>query len=361
MDIDHGCILSILGQGYKSCFHLRKKRGIIEKTGVENMKHIVIIATGGTIAGSGEFGKAAEYAAGRFSVEEILKSVPAIRSLASIQTIQLCNVDSNEINQQRWIELRNQIHEVAKDPQTDGIVVTHGTDTLEETAFFLNLTLHTDIPIVLTGSMRPATSASADGPMNLYQAVALAASDQAKGAGVLAVFSDTIYSGRDIRKTNSYKTDAFEIDHFGSLGYMRDDQVYFLNRSKRAHTLTSPFSDLEIKEFPKVNIAYWHCDGDGDTLRALCQNAKGLVIAGSGSGNYSQVWQKAIHELAKDHLIVRASRVPKGIVFDSAFFDPNHDTISAYTFPAHKARILLMLAMMKTDDKETIQNWFETL
>ena len=198
------------------------------------MKNIVIIATGGTIAGSGDAGKAADYQAGRISVSDILESVPSIRSLAHLKTVQMCNIDSNDMDEERWIALRDLIDAYGADPDVDGIVVTHGTDTLEETAFFLNLTLRHDLPVVLTGSMRPATAASADGPMNLYQAVALACSEEARGAGVLAVFSDTIYSGRDIRKSNSYKTDAFEIGHFGSLGYMRDDQVCFLSRSRRS-------------------------------------------------------------------------------------------------------------------------------
>lgn len=325
------------------------------------MKNIVIIATGGTIAGSGEVGKSADYAAGTFEVSDILASVPAIENLAHIQTIQMCNVDSNDMDEKRWIQLRNLIHQCAKDPCVDGIVVTHGTDTLEETAFFLNLTIHTDIPVVLTGSMRPATAASADGPMNLYQAVALAASQQAKGAGVLAVFSDTIYSGRDIRKSNSYKTDAFEIGHFGSLGYMRDDQVYFLSQSQRPHTIHSPFSDMDIQKLPKVGIAYWHCDADLKILDYMAQEYDGIVTAGSGSGNYGSAWKHHFHALAKEHVIVRSSRVAQGIVFDSAFFDPDQDTIPAFTFSPHKARILLMLALMKTKDKQQIRTWFETL
>ena len=267
------------------------------------MKNIVIIATGGTIAGSGEVGKSADYAAGTFEVSDILASVPAIENLAHIQTIQMCNVDSNDMDEKRWIQLRNLIHQCAKDPCVDGIVVTHGTDTLEETAFFLNLTIHTDIPVVLTGSMRPATAASADGPMNLYQAVALASSQQAKGAGVLAVFSDTIYSGRDIRKSNSYKTDAFEIGHFGSLGYMRDDQVYFLSQSQRPHTIHSPFSDMDIQKLPKVGIAYWHCDADLKILDYMAQEYDGIVTAGSGSGNYGSAWKHHFHALAKEHVI----------------------------------------------------------
>ena len=196
------------------------------------------------------------------------------------------------------------------------------------------------------------------GLMNLYQAVALACSEEARGAGVLAVFSDTIYSGRDIRKSNSYKTDAFEIGHFGSLGYMRDDQVCFLSRSRRPRTCSSPFSSMEITHLPRVSIAYWHCGADIGILDHMCEHSDGVVLAGSGSGNYGSAWQKHLHELASRHFIVRASRVPQGIVFDSPIFDPQGDTIPAYTFSPHKARILLMLALLKTRDREEIRRLF---
>ena len=251
------------------------------------MKNIVIIATGGTIAGSGDAGKAADYQAGRISVSDILESVPSIRSLAHLKTVQMCNIDSNDMDEERWIALRDLIDAYGADPDVDGIVVTHGTDTLEETAFFLNLTLRHDLPVVLTGSMRPATAASADGPMNLYQAVALACSEEARGAGVLAVFSDTIYSGRDIRKSNSYKTDAFEIGHFGSLGYMRDDQVCFLSRSRRPRTCSSPFSGMEITHLPRVSIAYWHCGADIGILMFGC----GLLTQHKSPGCYRLSFQ----------------------------------------------------------------------
>lgn len=137
---------------------------MMNMTKEDTMKNIVIIATGGTIAGSGDAGKAAEYEAGRISVSDILESVPSIRSLAHLQTIQMCNIDSNDMNEERWIALRDLINSCAERPDVDGIVVTHGTDTLEETAFFLNLTLSHDLPVVLTGSMRPAPACSPSFP-----------------------------------------------------------------------------------------------------------------------------------------------------------------------------------------------------
>lgn len=324
------------------------------------MKQIVIIATGGTIAGSGDAGKVSAYQAGRIDVADILKSVPAIRHLADLTTIQLYNVDSNDMDETKWLRLRKLINYYGADPSVDGIVVTHGTDTLEETAFFLNLTVNHDKPVVLTGSMRPATATSADGPMNLYQAVALACSEEAIGAGVLAVFSDTIYSGRDIQKINSYKTDAFAIGDFGCLGYMRDDQVYFLSRTHKNHTAHTPFSALPLAALPKVEIAYAHCGADASLLHYMCKQYEGVVIAGSGSGNYSSAWKEALASLAQTHIIVRSSRVLQGIVFDSPFFDPKQATIPSYTLSPQKARILLMLSLAYTKEKEQIRAIFET-
>ncbi len=323
-------------------------------------KNIIIIATGGTIAGQGEIGKAADYQAGRIDVSNIVSSIPAISELAHLTTIQMCNVDSNDMDEEKWLKLRDLINCYGADPSVDGIVVTHGTDTLEETAFFLNLTINHHKPVVLTGSMRPATATSADGPMNLYQAVALAASEEAKRAGVLAVFSDTIYSGRDIQKINSYKTDAFEIGDFGCLGYMRDDQVYFLSKTEKPHTADSIFAKQAFSSLLKVGIAYYHCGADSELLAEISRHCEGLIIAGSGSGNYSSTWKQQLHLLSQEKVIVRSSRVLQGIVFDSPFFDPSRETIPSYTLSPQKARILLMLALTITKDRQKIREFFET-
>ena len=298
-----------------------------------NKPKIVLLGTGGTIVSSGASEtQMTGYSIQDVQVSDIVRAVPSLKEVAELEFVSVCNIPSSCINASIWFDLARACQKACDDESVTGVVITHGTDTMEETAFFLNLTIHTHMPVVLTGSMRPATAASADGPMNLYQAVALAASDQAKGAGVLAVFSDTIYSGRDIRKSNSYKTDAFEIGHFGSLGYMRDDQVYFLSQSQRPHTLTSPFSDMEIQKLPKVGITYWHCDADLKILDYMAQEYEGIVTAGSGSGNYGSAWKEHFHKLAKEHVIVRSSRVAQGIVFDSSFFDPERDTISTTGF-----------------------------
>lgn len=321
------------------------------------MKNIVIIATGGTIAGSGKIGESASYQAGTINVKQIVDSIPQIDTLANLTMIQLCNLDSNDIGISHWKKLREYCERYDKDDSIDGIVITHGTDTLEETAFFLNLTLNCHKPVVLTGSMRPATSTSADGPMNLYQAVALACSTDAYDAGVLALFSDTIYSGRDLQKTNSYKTDAFKMGEFGSLGYMRDDQVYLLSEPHKKHTHQTIFANLSIDILPKVGIYYVHSDCDPQLLEDMMKSYDGVVIAGTGSGNYPSAIKDVI-EKNDDCILVRSSRVIEGAVFDSKYFDPELKTIPALKFSPQKARILLQLSLLVTKEPKKIKEIF---
>lgn len=322
-------------------------------------KTIAVVATGGTIAGAGEQGKTAVYHAGEMSVETILETIPMIQNIAQIETIQLLNVDSNEMNEEYWIILANQINEVASREEIDGIVVTHGTDTLDETAYFLNLTVYTRKPVVITGAMRPATATSADGPFNLYQAVCLAASPEAAGQGVMGLFSNTIYSGRDIQKVNNYKIDAFDQNAFGCLGYMQDERAYFFSRTFKMHTQQSVFALHRLDRVAKVAIAYFYAGADASILEYLAQRNEGIVIVGSGNGNYSQSWVEMIRKLAqKGCVFVRASRVSQGIVFDDRIFDPMDVCIGANTLSGQKARVLLMLALTITKDVEKIRNIF---
>lgn len=322
-------------------------------------KTIAVVATGGTIAGAGELGKTAVYHAGEMSVETILETIPMIQNIAEIETVQLFNVDSNEMNEEYWMLLANRINEVAAREEIDGVVVTHGTDTLDETAYFLNLTVYTRKPVVITGAMRPATATSADGPFNLYQAVCLAASPEAAGQGVMGLFSNTIYSGRDIQKVNNYKIDAFDQNAFGCLGYMQDERAYFFSRTFKMHTQQSVFALHRLDRLPKVAIAYFYAGADASILEYLAERNEGIVIVGSGSGNYSQDWVKTIRELAQAGCVfVRASRVSQGIVFDDRIFDPMDVCIGSNTLSGQKARVLLMLALTITKDVEKIRNIF---
>ncbi|WP_027090385.1 asparaginase [Thomasclavelia saccharogumia] len=324
------------------------------------MKNIVIIATGGTIAGSGKIGKATDYHAGKIDIKEIIDSIPTINEVANLKAIQLFNVDSNEMDEKHWLCLTKKINELANCDDVDGIVVTHGTDTLDETAYFLNLTVHTYKPIVLTGAMRPASATSADGPMNLYQAVCLASSDEALGHGVMALFSSTIYSGRDIQKVSNFKIDAFDQKDFGCLGYMYDDKVLMFSRTFKKHTLQSIFSKDLSEELPAVGIVYYYAGAKVELLKMMADEHQGIVIIGSGSGNYSRVWLQEIERLTNQGIVfVRASRVNQGIVYKSDVFDPHNVCIPSNTLSGQKARVLLMLALSKTRDINEIRRIFD--
>ncbi len=323
------------------------------------MKTIAIVATGGTIAGVGEVGKAASYVAGELAVSDVLKTIPMIENIANIKEYQLMNVDSNEMNPARWMVLANKINEIAADDSIDGIVVTHGTDTFDETAYFLTLTLNTSKPVVMTGAMRPASATSADGPYNLYQAVCLASCDQAKDQGVMGLFSNTIYSGRDIQKETNYKIDAFGQKTFGCLGYMQDEEVYFFSKTFKLHTCHSRFSKIEYKKLPRVGIAYYYAGASSRMLYEYAKDHQGIVLVGSGNGNYSKEWLDAINDLSEQGVVfVRSSRVSQGIVFEDTIFDPHQYCVGANTLSAQKARVLLMLALTQTKDREEIKEIF---
>lgn len=322
------------------------------------MKTIMIIATGGTIAGTGKNGKTLAYHAGEISVEQIIKSIPQIENIAHIQTIQLCNEDSNEMNVEYWIKLSNTINKLVLQEAIDGIVVTHGTDLIEETAYYLNLTLNTNKPVVMTGAMRPATATSADGPFNLYQAIHLACNEDAIGKGVMVLFSNTIYSARDVEKRNNYKMDAFNQRSSGCLGYMQDEEVYFFSETFKKHTIHSKFAQ-NYNTLPNVGIAYFYAGATTSVLYELAKENEGIVIIGSGSGNYSKKWVNAINELGEKGIIfVRASRVSEGIVFHDSVFDPKEYCIASNTLSGQKARILLMLSLKKTKDRDEIRKDF---
>ncbi|MCD8027291.1 MAG: asparaginase [Erysipelotrichaceae bacterium] len=323
------------------------------------MKTIAIVATGGTIAGVGQAGKTIAYHAGEFKIDQIIESIPMINELANIEEYQVLNVDSNEMNPSRWIALSKTINELLAQDTIDGVVVTHGTDTLDETAYYLTLTINSQKPVIITGAMRPASATSADGPFNLYESVALAIHDEAYGQGVMGVFSSTIYSGRDIQKVNNFKVDAFDQKSLGCLGYMQDQEVYFYSKTFKKHTYLSRFSKKDINELPHVGIVYFYAGASAQILYDMAQYHEGIIITGSGSGNYSQDWLKAIEDLSNQGIVfVRCSRVTQGIIFNDEIFDPHHLCIPGNTLTPQKARVLLMLSLSQTHDLEEMRHIF---
>lgn len=323
----------------------------------EHKKKIALVSTGGTIAGTGPAGTSRNYRAGALPVSSILETIPQVSKLADIHVYEICSVDSNNVGADIYAKLKKTIEKLEADPDVDGIVITHGTDTLEETAFLLNLVLDVSKPVIMTGAMRPATSLSADGPMNLVQAISLAASGKAGGMGVLCVASNTIYSGRDIIKTSSYKTDAFQENGPGFVGIMQDEQAYILRTPFRPHTKMTPFHAVDLGSLPRVEIFYVHADSDAALLKWMLENYDGVIIAGTGAGNYPDTIKEVIEEYSGPCRIVRSSRIFHSATADSEIFDPQRKAVPAMLLPPDKARILLQLALAAGVDVRTA---FET-
>lgn len=320
---------------------------------------VVVLATGGTIAGAGSLGKATNYRPGQLDVHALVGMAEGAHDIANVRAVQICNVNSDDITAEHWIALARTIDELAGDPAIDGFVITHGTDTLDETAYFLNLVAKTDKPIVVTGAMRPATATSPDGPMNLLQSIALAGSPEACGRGVMVVFSDGIFGGRDVRKISTFQTDAFSASDFGCMGYMIDGVPHFYNASSKAHTIATEFAVEEIDELPSVAVAYFTVDADPAILDFLVESgAHGIVIAGAGSGCYSKAWNERIVALSREGaLFVRGSRIGAGMITHDDAYDGN--LITANDLAPQKAAVLLRLALTRTNDPAQIQAMFD--
>ncbi|MBQ9827281.1 MAG: asparaginase [Lachnospiraceae bacterium] len=321
---------------------------------LNNRKKVVILATGGTIAGVGEEAKTAGYEPGLMTVEDLLAAVPELKGVADIEAVQVCNINSDDITDSIWIEMVNRINEMAADPDIAGFVVTHGTDTMEETAFFLNLTVKTKKPVVVTGSMRPATSISADGPMNLYESVCVAASDDAVGRGVLVVFADRVFAARTVTKTSTYHVDAIAGGEMGAIGVVRDGRVYLYEALEKKHTYLSEFDVLDMKKLPIVSVLYFSVDADPGLLVYAAEHSEGLVIAGAGAGEFNKAFKEVIDGLPIP--VVISSRIGDGIIIPENLLCKN--TIAGDNLSPQKAAILLRLALTKTTDQKEIQELF---
>ena len=320
---------------------------------------VVVLATGGTIAGAGSLGKATNYRPGQLDVHALVDMAEGAHDIANVRAVQICNVNSDDITAGDWIALARTIDEMAADPAIDGFVITHGTDTLDETAYFLNLVAKTDKPIVLTGAMRPATATSPDGPMNLLQSIALAGNSEARGRGAMVVFSDGIFGGRDVRKISTFQTDAFSASDFGCMGYMIDGVPHFYNASSKAHTIATEFAVEDVDELPPVAVAYFTIDADPRILDFHVESgAQGIVIAGAGSGCYSKAWNERVVALSgKGVPFVRSSRIGAGMITHDDAYGGN--LVTGNDLAPQKAAVLLRLALTRTSDPTQIQAMFD--
>ncbi len=323
-------------------------------------RKVYVIATGGTITATGGVLRTTGYELGRLSIESILGDIGQNALNCEIVTEELFKIFSNDITVAHWLKLAARINELAAKPEVCGFVVTHGTDTLEDTAYFLNLTVKTDKPVVVTGGMRPATAISPDGPFNLLQAIALATDENAAGRGVLVLFSDAIYGARDVSKVNTYRPQAFDGRDVGLLGFMQEHRPAFVHRSVKTHTRESEFDTRGVERLPRVDILTFYADAPLDQVRHVRSLVKGLVLAGVGGGYCSESWQVCLREYSRSGIpIIRASHIANGIVSDDDI-DLYCETIPAGTLAPNKARILLMLALMKSTDTSYIRQILET-
>ena len=327
------------------------------------LPRIKVLATGGTIAGAQATQADAGYKSGTFSVDDLIKAVPQMTNIAVLSGEQVANIGSQTMNHEVWLKLAARVNEVLKSSDTDGVVITHGTDTMEETGYFLSLVVKSDKPVVLVGSMRPATAISADGPINLYNAVALAGNLEAKGRGPLVVLNDTIHYARESQKMHSTRMDTFASPNRGIAGMMNTGKVFFYSANTVRHTTRSEFSidGLTLANLPRVEVVYSYANLGGDIIDLLVERGvKGVVLAGVGDGNSTDAAIAALERAAKKGVaVVRCSRTGSGVVDRNV--EVNDDKLgflAGMELNAQKARILLMLSLTKTSDVKKLQEYF---
>ena len=325
--------------------------------------NIVILATGGTIAGAAASGTQSAYTSGAVTIDAMLKAVPGIEKLANIKGEQISNVGSQDISFDIMLKLAKRINELLATPDVDGIVITHGTDTMEETAYFLNLTVKSEKPVVMVGSMRPSTAVSADGPLNLYNAVAVAADPQAKGRGVLVVMNDQIHAAHSLTKTSTTSVQTFMSPLRGVVGVTAYGKNDWYNTPPWKHTSQSEFDISNVTKLPRVDIVFADADMEPDLIDASVNaGAKGIVIAGVGNGNMNKVSvEAAARAVKKGVVVVRSSRVATGMVDRNV--EVNDDElgfIASDELNPQKSRILLSLALLKPESPSQIQQSFRT-
>jgi L-asparaginase len=325
--------------------------------------NIEILATGGTIAGTGKNATDSSYAAGKIGVNQLIDAVPGIDKLAHLHEEQIVNIGSQDMNDQIWLKLAKRVNMLLARDDVDAIIITHGTDTMEETAYFLNLTVKSNKPVVLVGAMRPATAISADGPMNLYNAVVTAIDKDSQGRGVLVAMNNAVYSARDVTKTNTTSLQTFQAPNFGPLGYIHNHDVRYRRPGIYKNTTQTIFDISQLEKLPKVGIIYNYANASTLPVKAyLAAHYDGIVSAGVGNGNmYHTVLDALVKASQSGTLIVRSSRTASGSTTRHAEInDDRYGFVASGTLNPQKSRILLMLSLTQSHNYRHIQQMFET-
>lgn len=322
--------------------------------------NVAVYATGGTIAGQSKAADQTNYSAAKVGVNALVQAVPELANIANVSSEQVAQIGSQDMSDEVWLTLAKKIN--AECGKKDGFVITHGTDTMEETAYFLQLTAKCDKPIVLVGAMRPSNALSADGPANLYNAVAVAGDPTARGKGVMVVMNDRVLGARDVTKTNTTGVETFQSPNAGQLATIHNGKVLWDAAPVKAHTTATPFNVDKLEKLPKVGIVYQHAGVEGIQAQALV-DAKydGIVTAGVGNGNLHKSTFPIIEKAAKDGIaVVRSSRVPTGSTTkDAEVDDAKYGFVSSGSLNPQKARVLLMLSLTQTKDPKEIQKNFD--
>lgn len=320
--------------------------------------NIVIIGTGGTIAGAGASTvNTGDYDSAKVAVDKIIAGVPEMKAVANVRGEQIFQIGSESYNDERTLKLAKRVSELVKQPDVDAVMITHGTDTIEETSYFLNLTLKTDKPVVIVGAMRPGTALSADGPLNLYNSAVVAASPESKGKGVLVVLNDEIHSARDVTKSNALKVETFK-SLYGPLGVVVESKPYYYRLPAKPHTSASEFDIDQITALPKVDVFYAHTSMDPGILGAIAdRGGKALIYGGTGNGSVADYMEEPLKAVrSKGLIVVRATRTGSGqVVRNGEEKDDDNDWIVAADQTPQKARILTSLALTKTSDTKEIE------
>jgi L-asparaginase len=330
--------------------------------GQGTLPKVVVLATGGTIAGAAGSDVQAAYTSGQVGVDQLIAAVPQAKKLATLRGEQISNIGSQDMNDEVWLKLGRRVNELAEMPDVDGIVITHGTDTIEETAYFLNLIVKTKKPVVMTAAMRPSTALSADGPLNFYNAVAVAANREASGRGVLVVINDWVHGAASLTKTSTTAVQTFLSPLRGLIGTVAYGNAEFYRGPVGRNTVNSEFSLDGVSALPRVDIIEAYENMDGVLIdAAAAAGAKGIVIAGVGNGNMTKAALAALAEESKKGIVcVRSSRVVTGRVGRNVEVDDDKlGLIASEDLSPQKARVLLRLVLLKPRSLGDVQRIFE--